>query len=65
MKNIIIVLLIGIIGVTAVRAWGYDVPYREYYVAGGFYIIRFTDPDNGATCWVSKYGYSGGISCIK
>jgi hypothetical protein len=40
----------------------------EYYKVKGWdslSISKFVDPDNGNLCYVSKQGYSGGISCLK
>lgn len=38
--------------------------YKEFTI-GDFHLIRFVDPDNGDTCYLSNNGSGVPISCLK
>jgi len=76
MKNIIITILLGIIGVTAVSAYTnplsitdtLELPKSTFGVVNAGSIVKVYDVNNNTTCYLfsdsSTDGF-GGISCVK
>ena len=63
--GIILGLVLGGVGVVYAKNSGmYEVNvYSERYQDGD--IHKIYDSDNEVVCYVFKYGYAGGISCVK